>query len=320
MRHPYLFALVLGAMTAVIASPQSISSDLATYLSLTDAQTQAINGLNNDFVQYIQQIPYVALQLEAEDELSKDSPDPEKVGRLFARMERYNREYNAQLTQVQSKVAALLTPDQAMRVAALLDVVRLQPLVIEALCASLETESGDFFSTATGIPFSSDTCSVPPLPTALVNYLNLSDGQVSAMQNAIQANLDQEGRQSLKIQMLEDEIQKLTDARKIDVSKLGADYVALARIQRDEGTETEQLTVTLRSVLTDQQQPQLKALDNALALSLDASVAVSANILTLPPDLNANLGCNLSPYPATKSILGCFSGQIGPGFLRTPPH
>jgi hypothetical protein len=76
----------------------------------------------------------------------------------------------------------------------------------------------------------------------------------------------------------------------IDTATLGADYVAIAQIQRDETTQTGQLITTVRSVLTDQQQPQLKALDNALSLQSVVYEAVESNILVLPPDLTQSNG------------------------------
>ncbi len=48
-----------------------------------------------------------------------------------------------------------------------------------------------------------------------------------------------------------------------------------------------QLVTTARALIADQQQPQLKALDNALTLAGTANSAVQANILVLPPDLRS---------------------------------
>jgi len=85
-------------------------------------------------------------------------------------------------------------------------------------------------------------------------------------------------RQGLKIAELQDEIEDLTAAQTIDAATLGADYIAIAQIQGDESTQANQLTTIIRGVLTDAQQPQLQALDNALQLGFTATEAVSADI------------------------------------------
>jgi hypothetical protein len=332
MSHRWTNILVLGAMAAGIAAPQSISPDLQKYLNLTDAQVQSITDLDTQFGQYVskQQTMYYDLQSKAYNELSKDSPDPTAVGDVYAQMEMIRRDYRGQLAQVQSKVGALLTVDQAMLVNGLLSVLRLQPLVSEAQCAHLESSiptlaqrSGDF-----GVPISvpipvsglvpvitlqpnlvTSPCQVPPMPTALTNYLNLTDTQIIAIENAILGNQDFISRQALKIAELQNEIKDLTAAQTIDSTKLGEDYLAIMQIQKDEATQTGQLTTTVRSVLNDQQQPLLQALDNAIKLSFVASQAVGVNILVLPPDLpcptlafNAFPIAVLVPFPLPVGI------------------
>lgn len=328
MRHSCLFVLALGALGAGIASPQSISPDLTKYLTLTDTEVQSINALNTAFNQYAnaQQNQYFKLQSQALAELGKDSPVPSVVGGLYAQMEMMSRDYNTQLAQLQSKVAAVLTTGQVVLASALLDVVRLQPLVSEAQCVNMESPivfTGSFTFTpipvatpVTGVspilqyaPVQSTPCSPTPLPTALVNYLNLSDSQQSTIENAIQGNQEYLTRQALKIQELQYEIQDLTAAQTIDTVSLGADYVAIAQLQRDETTQSGQLGTTVRSVLADQQQPQLKALDNAVAMNGTASAAVSSNILVLPPDLKQSYGvCGLFGSFLNNVVPNPFSG------------
>lgn len=321
MRHSCLFALALGALAAGIASPQSISPDLTKYLTLTDSQVQSINALGTAFNKYVntQQNQYFQLQSQALAELAKDSPAPGVVGSLYAQMEMINRDYNTQLVQVQSNVAAVLTTGQVVLVSALLDVVRLQPLVSEATCEYIEPRLPSLADFLLGIPTingvtSTVSCSPLLLPAALSNYLNLSDGQISTIENAIQGNQDYLTRQTLKIQELQYEIQDLTAAQTIDTVSLGADYVAIAQIQRDETTQSGQLGTAVRGVLTDQQQPQLKALDNAVTMIGTANAAVSTNILVLPPDLRQSYSvsvCNsLTPFPVTTC------GSVFLGTLR----
>jgi hypothetical protein len=320
----------LFLLTCCTAWPQpSVSSDVKAYLSLTDAQVQSIDALNSDFSQYssAQQTAYYQFQSTEQNELFKDSPDPAVVGDSYAQMEMIRRDYNAKLAQLQSKVGALLTADQAMLVAGLLNVVRLQPVVSEASCVSLEPRFrvGDFASFLLGIPsFSSTTtCQVAPFPTALANYLTLTDNQIVAIENAIAANQDYVSRQTLKITELQNEIKDLTAAATIDSAKLGADYVAIKQIQSEESTQSSQLATTVRSLINDQQQPQLQALDNALKLNSTASAAVSANILVLPPDLQSNSCGNFSSVTiydplSTIPILACRVGNFSPISLLGP--
>ncbi len=308
MSHGWSYALLLGAVVAGIASPQTISSDLQKYLNLTDTQVQSITDLDNQFSDYVNQqyTTYWTLQSQADNELAKPSPDPGSVGDSYAQIEMLRRDYKVQLAQVQSKVGAVLTMDQATVVSGLLNAVRLRPLVSEAECAHLEPavptaaeivgnlSPSPGTTTISGVIFEPLTtgCHAPPILAALGNYLNLSDGQIIAMENAILANQDYVSRQALKITELQNEIKDLTAAPTVDSARLGADYVAISQIQSDESTQYNQLMTALRSILTDSQQPLLQALDNALKLSSTATDAVSANILVLPPDLQLS-NCGL---------------------------
>jgi hypothetical protein len=84
---------------------------------------------------------------------------------------------------------------------------------------------------------------------------------------------------------------RLTASPTIDAARLGAEYIAITQIQRDEAAQTRQLTPTVRGVLSNQQQLQLAALENAASLNYTASEAVNANILVLPPDLRSSTTC-----------------------------
>jgi Spy/CpxP family protein refolding chaperone len=196
--------LALGALAASVASPQAIQTllpSLPQYLSLTPAQMQSINDLNNHLGQYSnkQQTAYDNYQSTASSELAKDSPDPSVIGNAYAQMETIRRALNSQISQTQSQVGALLTVDQAMLVGGLLNGVRLQPLVTEAACTYLEPRvvyAGFLLGYSPALVSSVPTCQVPPVPTALANYLNLTDNQITAIENAISANQDYTSRQN----------------------------------------------------------------------------------------------------------------------------
>ncbi len=319
MRHTYVFALVLGTIAAGIASPQSIPPDLMNYLSLTEAQIQSINSLNVAFNKNTnaQGNQYYDLQSQAAAELAKASPDPGVVGNLYGQMVMIGRGYTTQLAQVQTNVAAVLTPAQVALVNGLLGVARLQPLVSEAQEVDLEPatvgtiidERVGNYSSIYAVPFPGNIvpfpgnfscCAGSSVPIALANYFNLTDAQNSAIENAILANQQYVQGQSLKIQELQYAIQALTAAQTIDTATLGADYVAIAQIQNDEATQAAQLITTVRSILMGPQIPLLTALDNALNQSTLEYEAVQNNILVLPPDLASSY----SPFGYGDFLIG----------------
>jgi hypothetical protein len=244
MSHRWFCVLLVGALASRFAVSQSFPPGLQNYFGLTDAQVQAIADLDKQFSTYDskQQTIYYQLQSQANGELAKDSPDPAVVGDAYAQMEMLRRDYDDQLAQAQSKIGALLTADQAVLVAGLLDVVRLQPLVSEAQCVSLVQRQTPYLLVYASSSYSLLTSSCQPsVPTALTNYLQLTDDQIIAIQNANQGNQDYMSRQSLKILELQNEIKDVTAAQTIDSAKLGADYVAIAQIQRDESDHRIQL-------------------------------------------------------------------------------
>jgi hypothetical protein len=323
MSHGWFCVFVLATG---MASAQSVPTDLQQYLKLTDAQAQSITDLNKQFGNYAntQQNLYYNVQSKAYQALAQDSPAPAAVGDAYGQMEMIRRDYNSQLAQLQSKVGAVLTTDQALLVSGLLSVERLQSIVSEAVCVYLEsrvptplTRVGDFSPTpAIGVltpfplsPFPVQSlCQVPPIPIALTNYLNLTDSQVVAIESAIRGNQDYLSRQSLKIQELQNQIKDLTAAQTIDSAALGAAYVAMYQIQRDETTQTLQLIPSVRSMLTDQQKPQLQALDNAMQLSYTASEAVTLNLLVLPPDVQCPTS---NVFSIADPLSSGFGGVLG---------
>jgi hypothetical protein len=311
MCQRWLCALLLGAG---IASAQTILPDLQNYLSLTDVQVKSINDLNAQLIKFNndQQQQIGILQSQIANQRCNASPDSKAVGDAYAQIEMLNRASNDQLAQTQSKIAAVLTTDQVMQVNGLLNIERLMPLVTEAQCIHLgpivAVPIYAFANALLGIA-PQTVCKVPPVPTALANYLNLTDSQIASIEAAIAANQDYISRQDLKIQELQNDIKDQTAAPAIDSAALGADYVAMWQIRRDESMQTGQLTTMVRSILSDQQQPQLQALDNAVKLSGVASEAVSSHILVLPPDLqNSSLiWFNVIAIPIPTVIPACSS-------------
>jgi hypothetical protein len=294
--------LMLTMLSAGIATAQTqVVDQLAKYLGLSSDQLASINKLSDDFSTYwdTQSKKFFNLANQAQHDLAQTPPDPNSVGQEYAQMEMIRRDYYTQLAQLQTNVAAVLTPSQVVLANALLQVERLQPVVQEAVCVSL---MGPLFTSASvayipvlSLPtISTPTCqTIPPLPVALSNYLTLTDSQVSTMENTIAAHQDYISRQSLKIKELQNQIKDLTAASTIDAASLGAAYVAIVQIDNDESTQANQLRTTLRSVITDAQKPLLQSLDDAQSNAYVATNAVCTGVLVLPPDLQ-NQGVSYS--------------------------
>jgi hypothetical protein len=76
MLRPCLLALVLSALTAGITSPQSIPSDLVTYLNLNQTQIQSINTLNAAFNQYTYTQDQQGYDLQSQVDTERPRPRP----------------------------------------------------------------------------------------------------------------------------------------------------------------------------------------------------------------------------------------------------
>ena len=313
MTNRCIILLTTISWSVGIASSQSIPSDLQNYLKLTDAQVKTINDLNTSLAQYnsLQSLKAADLQSDICKQMTGSLPDSNTVGSDYGQIEMLRRDANDHLAQTQAQIATVLTTDQLMQVNALLEVERLQSLVAEAQCIHMEPGGrfqpvGSLANFLLGFPttMSPVACQIRPLPTALSNYLSLTDDQAFTIESTLQSNQDYVGRQTLEIQELQNEIKNLTAAQIIDTARLGEDYVEIWQIQAGESTQSDQLTTVLRSILTDAQKARVQTLDNALKQSSTAGEAITANILVLPPGFPVQTAPSLYIYDPTTGLQG----------------
>jgi len=240
---------------AGMASPQLISPELKKHLGLSESQVGSIDGLNQDFEEKFQR-EYFQQLLAASRDFHK-RPDPELYRAYRERLRALARNYYSQASQLQGRIAAWFTPDQAAAVDALREVVRLQLMIPDAQeCGFLpESAAPSYFrwngdssrapGSTYGVSVTRDLVSFEEVPSSLIDFFHLSPAQVSAIKHLASKRLG---------------------------TRLNAD-VPLRK----------ELSANIRAVLTAEQQPLLKALDDAVALAKLAEAAIGSNILVLPP-------------------------------------
>jgi hypothetical protein len=210
------------------------------------------------------------------------------------------RDYQAQLAKLKSDIAAVLTSKQISLREGLIDNARLHQMASDAarigFVKLLPTPSLRYGPALLGINsgpgpagFGAGSFSfsngVRQFPAVVISYLQLSEPQITAIEAAYEANDLYVGRQSVRIEELRYAIRDLTAAREVHAAKLGAAYVAIARIQSDEAMEADQLMTRVRAVLSAQQMAQVQKLDTAAALGPVISEAACNNVLVIPPDV-----------------------------------
>jgi hypothetical protein len=279
MRTRALVAAVLAVASAGIASPQPIPAGLIKYLGLTDAQAASIVQLNADFASYGQKVwaDYQKLNDAAVLELAQDAPDASVAGSDYAQIEALRRDYVAHASEVQSKIAALLTPEQVMAVANLVRAERVQGLIDAAGCLFGNPGLGGSGSTT------SSSCSSPG--AALIDYLQLTSSQVISWNSILQSTSTDQISIQLHISELSYEIDDLTAATPVDSDKLGAAYVARKKLSRDLENSMAQIPKGLLSLLSDQQLAAVQSLKDAIPLQALAQAAACFNILVQPADI-----------------------------------
>jgi hypothetical protein len=133
--------LALSLVSAAFAQRpvQLFPPELRAFLSLSDAQVQAISRTNSDYAEYSVQksIRMAQVQREIDDETRKDVLDPGALGVRYAELEAIRRDLDDQLQRTREKIAAQLTDPQKARLKTLDDARKLQPVIRDAECANL---------------------------------------------------------------------------------------------------------------------------------------------------------------------------------------
>jgi len=125
---------------------------------------------------------------------------------------------------------------------------------------------------------------VPPqFPTALRFYLELSDTQVEAINQANADYLRLVSTRVLRVSQIQQEIADETAKEVIDPMALGLGYREIESIRRFLEGEQAKLRDRVRQVLTERQRPKLAALEEAAKLMPVYSEAVSVNLLAPQP-------------------------------------
>jgi hypothetical protein len=123
---------------------------------------------------------------------------------------------------------------------------------------------------------------VPPFPTALQSYLQLSADQVTAiarLNGAMQQFFGEKLRRMSQVQIeLSQEMAKTT----LDPMALGVRYVELEAIRREMRAQQEKTYLDVQQVLTAAQKTRLQALVEAMRLQPVACEAQGMNLLPAP--------------------------------------
>ncbi len=129
------FVLAADAQRPVALFPPEIRA----FLTLTDAQVQAISRANSDYAEYSAQksARMAQVQREIDEETRKDVLDPGAIGVRYAELEAIRRDLDDQLQRTREKVAAQLTDPQKAKLKTLDDARKLQPVIRDAECTNL---------------------------------------------------------------------------------------------------------------------------------------------------------------------------------------
>ena len=136
-------AMLLACAAAACAQyqPPLISPELKDFLQLTESQAEDITRLNQGYDTLLQQ-KYERLyqvQREIDQAIREPVPDTTAVGLGYVELESIRRGLNEELGRIRTAGRALLNDSQKARLKLLEDALALQPMVMDAQCASLLT-------------------------------------------------------------------------------------------------------------------------------------------------------------------------------------
>jgi hypothetical protein len=157
--------LGIGPLSGYLCIPARNPSELQQFLSLSSDQVNAINSLNSDNQQLLNVRGQRITQLQAEivQETAKDPIDALALGTRYSEIETIKRSVSADLVTLRSQDLAVLNDAQHVKLGALDDALKLQPLISEAQCESL-LDAASLSAAATGISTAlSPSCIAPVL-------------------------------------------------------------------------------------------------------------------------------------------------------------
>ena len=303
--------LKLLLIATAICTTCFAQSPLRQYLGLTNAEAAAIQNANQTYndIWFVQQDRINSVDRELSALLATPAPDPAELGRRAVELEMIRRDRVSRQANLQTQVAALLTPTELNAVQTLVSTAALQPLVSDAQCAYLlPPDQFYWFSSNAFYPVFGDAKNflyptslpyIPPAPTgsfcgsqvfpfSLRQYLALTDAQIASLFAASAAYNDFYARQQNRLAEIDLATQDLTAKPGADPVGLGLLYVEKANIGQQIAAKSAQLRDAALTQLTPIQITQLKTLQDAQALSQNNLV-------------NDALGCNLLALPAGSS-------------------
>lgn len=138
-------AMALGASSfaqapgPIMPGPPRFPAALRLYLELTDTQIDAITFLNAEYERFAQtkRRRMNQVQQEIAEETAREPLDPMALGLSYAELEASRRQLNAELARTRSRIRAVLSEPQSMKLKALEDVIKLLPIYSEAVQVNL---------------------------------------------------------------------------------------------------------------------------------------------------------------------------------------
>lgn len=139
MQRTLLLITILGLplwaqMTPPVPEVAAPLTELREYLSLSEAQLNAMLAINREFNLLLAQREQRLRQVDQEiaEETRKESLDPQALGIRYAESEAICRELRAQYADVHRRHRASLTPGQSARLRTLEEAQRLMPAISQA--------------------------------------------------------------------------------------------------------------------------------------------------------------------------------------------
>ncbi|MDQ2899302.1 MAG: hypothetical protein M3Y07_05805 [Acidobacteriota bacterium] len=283
---------------------------LRQFLSLSDQQATTIVSLNTEFQHYNsgKQQRINTVNSELADLYAQPPADPTTLGMRYVELEAIRRDVADHATTLRSQVDAVLTPAQVPLLQMFRNDAPLQALLSDARCAFLVMAPplSQWFDTSAALvpllvpasrisaqlPYapaapSATFCGSSQFPLSTLEYLNVTEDQVSAIASASARYNDLYARKQNRMQQLQIEIRDETAKESPDPVELGTRYAELQSIGLELQKAQDDLRQEARGTLAGPQIAKLKALDDAASLQPAVIQAVGCNLIEPPPAANS---------------------------------
>ncbi|MDQ2899301.1 MAG: hypothetical protein M3Y07_05800 [Acidobacteriota bacterium] len=294
----------LFALLCLFSATLLGQTTLRQFLSLSDRQATALASLNTEFQRYNsgRQQRISTIDSELADLYSQPSADPTAPGLRYVEFEAIRRDIAAHATTLRSQIDAVLTPTQAPMQAPMLQTLRndaqLQAVLYDAQCALLiaATPSSGLSYPRNILPSIRISSQIPYIPApsgtfrrssqfplSKLEYLNVTEDQVSAIASASARYNDLYARKQNRMQQLQIEIRDETAKQAVE---LGVRYAGLRSIALELQTTEDNLRQEARATLAGPQIAKLKAPDDAASLRSVVNQALGCNLIDPPATFN----------------------------------